>query len=148
MKYVFMFWGVSLALFSLDSVWADNGVIGYVKTISDQTVIDKADGAVKAVLGSAVKTGDVFKTDENGAVGLTLKDNTMLSIGPNTELKIEAYHFEPQQDKLELSASLVKGTLHYISGVIAKLKPEAVTLKTPTGVIAVRGTRFLVKVEE
>jgi hypothetical protein len=37
--------------------------------------------------------------------------------------------------------------LHYISGVIAKLKPEAVTVKTPSAIIGVRGTHFLVKAE-
>ena len=70
-----------------------------------------------------------------------------LSIGPNTEFKIDKYQFQPQNDQLELNASIIKGTLHYISGVIAKLKPDAVAVTTPTGVIAVRGTRFLVKIE-
>jgi len=131
-----------------NAVSADETVIGYIKTINDQTTIDESSGPIKASLGSPIHVGNVIKTDQNGAAGVTLKDNTILSIGPNTELKIEAYQFEPQQDKLQLNASLLKGTLHYISGVIAKLKPEAVTVKTPTGVIAVRGTRFLVKVEE
>ncbi|QSB03627.1 FecR domain-containing protein [Methylomonas sp. EFPC1] len=131
-----------------NAVSADETVIGYIKTINDQTTIDESSGPIKASLGSPIHVGNVIKTDQNGAAGVTLKDNTILSIGPNTEFKIEAYQFEPQQDKLQLNASLLKGTLHYISGVIAKLKPEAVTVKTPTGVIAVRGTRFLVKVEE
>ncbi|OAH96806.1 hypothetical protein A1332_04905 [Methylomonas methanica] len=130
------------------AVSADDAVIGYIKTITDQTTIGDSNGPIKASLGSPIHVGNVIKTDENGAAGVTLKDNTILSIGPNTEFKIEAYQFEPQQDKLQLNASLLKGTLHYISGVIAKLKPEAVTVKTPTGVIAVRGTRFLVKIEE
>ena len=41
-----------------------------------------------------------------------------------------------------------KGSMNYISGVIAKLKPEAVSVKTPTGIIGIRGTQFVVKVEE
>ena len=148
MKHFFAFSGVGLALLIPTPSAADDAVIGYIKTITDQTTIVESGNPVKASLGSPVHAGNVIKTDENGATGLTLKDNTVLSIGPNTELKIEAYQFEPQQDKLLLNASLLKGTLHYISGVIAKLRPEAVTVKTPTGVIAVRGTRFLVKVEE
>lgn len=148
MKHLFVFSGVGLALlFPIPSV-ADEAIIGYLKTITDQTTIIEGGNPAKASLGSPVHAGNTLKTDENGAAGLTLKDNTVLSIGPNTELKIEAYQFEPQQDKLQLNASLLKGTLHYISGVIAKLRPEAVTVKTPTGVIAVRGTRFLVKVED
>ncbi|MCQ8117147.1 FecR family protein [Methylomonas rosea] len=148
MKHLFACWSLGLALCISSAVSADEAVIGYIKTINDQTTIDESSGPIKASLGSPIHVGNVIKTDENGAAGVTLKDNTILSIGPNTELKIEAYQFEPQQDQLQLNASLLKGTLHYISGVIAKLKPEAVTVKTPTGVIAVRGTRFLVKIEE
>lgn len=148
MKHLFACWGMGLALCISSEVSADETVIGYIKTITDQTTIDESTGPIKASLGSPIRIGNVIKTDKNGAAGLTLKDNTILSIGPNTELKIEAYQFEPQQDKLQLNANLLTGTLHYISGVIAKLKPEAVTVKTPTGVIAVRGTRFLVKIEE
>ena len=40
-----------------------------------------------------------------------------------------------------------KGTLNVVSGVIAKLKPESVSVKTPTGEIGVRGTTYLIKVE-
>ncbi len=148
MKHLFACWSLGLALCISNAVSADDAVIGYIKTITDQTTIGDSNGPIKASLGSPIHVGNVIKTDENGAAGVTLKDNTILSIGPNTEFKIEAYQFEPQQDKLQLNASLLKGTLHYISGVIAKLKPEAVTVKTPTGVIAVRGTRFLVKIEE
>ena len=148
MKHLVVLSGAGLALLLSNPLSADEAVIGYIKTITDQTMIVEAGSPVKASLGSPVHVGNVIKTDENGSAGLTLKDNTVLSIGPNTEIKIEDYQFQPQQDKLQLIASLLKGTLHYISGVIAKLKPEAVTVKTPTGVIAVRGTRFLVKVEE
>lgn len=127
---------------------ADEAAIGYIKTITDDTYLIENGKTEKASLGSAVHIGTMVKTSANGTAGITLKDNTVLSIGSNTELTLEAYQFAPEQDKLQLGASLLKGTLQYISGVIAKLKPEAVNLKTPTGVIAVRGTRFLVKIED
>ncbi|QPK64324.1 FecR domain-containing protein [Methylomonas sp. LL1] len=127
---------------------ADASVIGYIKTVSDIAYIVDDGNTSRASQGSPVHIGSLIKTDEHGSAGLTLKDNTLLSIGPNTEFSIDAYQFAPEDDKLELSASLLKGTLQYISGVIAKLKPEAVSVKTPTGVIAVRGTRFLVKLED
>jgi hypothetical protein len=42
---------------------------------------------------------------------------------------------------------MTKGSLQMVSGVIAKLKPDAASLKTPTGTIGIRGTHFAVKVE-
>ena len=38
--------------------------------------------------------------------------------------------------------------MNYVSGVIAKLQPDAVSVKTPTGTIGVRGTQFVVKVDD
>ena len=147
MKHFFALSGVGLVLLISSGVSADDSVIGYIKTISDETSIVENGKSVKAGLGSPIRIGNLIKTSEDGSAGLTLKDNTILSIGPNTEFKIDKYQFQPQNDQLELNASIIKGTLHYISGVIAKLKPDAVAVTTPTGVIAVRGTRFLVKIE-
>ena len=80
-------------------------------------------------------------------MGVTLKDNTVLSSGPDSDISIDDYAYAPSQDALRLSLRISKGTLHYISGVIAKLRPEAVDIKTPTGIIGVRGTEFAVLVD-
>jgi hypothetical protein len=80
-------------------------------------------------------------------MGVTFKDNTVMSFGPGTEITVDEYLYSPSRDDLKLSARIARGTLEYISGVIAKLKPEAVAIKTPTGTIGVRGTHFLVKVD-
>jgi hypothetical protein len=79
---------------------------------------------------------------------VTFKDNTVMSFGPDTELTVDEYLYAPAKGQLGISARLDKGTLTYISGVIAKLKPEAVSVKTPAGIIGVRGTSFMAMVEE
>jgi hypothetical protein len=71
----------------------------------------------------------------------------MLSTGANTEFAVEDYQYAPGQERLSLLIRLTKGSLHYISGVIAKLKPENVSIKTPTSLIGVRGTEFVVHVD-
>ena len=70
----------------------------------------------------------------------------MRSIGPDTEISVDEYLYTPAKGDRKLSANMLKGTLNYSSGIIAKLKPEAVSLKTPTGNIGVRGTHFVVMV--
>jgi hypothetical protein len=42
---------------------------------------------------------------------------------------------------------MLKGTVAYISGLIGKLSPESVRVETPTASIGIRGTKFVVKVE-
>ena len=89
-----------------------------------------------------------LKTGANSSMGVTFKDNTVMSFGPNTELTVDEYLYSPNKGKLKLGATMAKGTLAYLSGAIAKIKPDAVSVKTPTGTIGVRGTHFVVKVED
>ncbi|MND08583.1 hypothetical protein D3C83_313120 [compost metagenome] len=62
-------------------------------------------------------------------------------------MTVDEYLYAPGKGDLRLGTSMTKGSLQMVSGVIAKLKPDAVSVKTPTGTIGVRGTHFLVKVE-
>jgi len=127
--------------------WAEGEALGFIKIVEGQASITNEQGSTPAQPGTPVYLGNLLKTGENGRLGVTFKDNTIMSLGPATELRIDEYLFAPANNELKLVASLAKGTLHYISGVIAKLKPEAVTVKTPAGIIGVRGTRFLAKAE-
>lgn len=127
--------------------YAEEIVLGYVKVVEGEASIINAGLSVPAQPGAPIYQGNKIKTGDNARLGLTFKDNTVLSFGPNTEISIDEYLYAPAQGELKLVATLLKGTLHYISGVIAKLRPEAVTVNTPVGIIGVRGTRFLVKAE-
>ena len=121
--------------------------IGYVKTVTgDASVIDGGK-AVKAAPGTPIRLNSVLNTGAKGSMGVTFKDNQVMSFGPDTELTVDEYLYAPAKGDLKFAASMSKGTLNVVSGVIAKLKPDAVSLKTPTGTIGVRGTHFLVKVE-
>ena len=126
---------------------AEENVLGFVKIVEGEASITNAQVTNPALPGAALYLGNVLKTGENGKLGVTFKDNTVMSFGPDTEVTIDEYLYDPAKGDLKLMATMLKGTMHYISGVIAKLKPEAVAVKTPAGIIGVRGTRFLVKAE-
>ena len=122
--------------------------IGYVKTIEGEAFVQRGDERIAAAPGTAVYRNDVLVTGAEGALGLTLKDSTRLSLGPSSELTLSRFEFEPSDNRLGFVARLTRGTLLYISGVIAKLSADAVSVETPVATIAVRGTRFLVKAED
>ena len=121
--------------------------VGFVKTVSGDAWVITAGQRVKAQAQTSVFLGSQLKTGKSASLGVTFKDNTLMSFGPDTELTVDEYLFAPAQGQLKLGARLDKGSLNYVSGVIAKLKPDAVSVKTPTGTIGVRGTQFLAKVE-
>ncbi|MAX90823.1 MAG: hypothetical protein CMK99_08790 [Pseudomonas sp.] len=122
--------------------------VGYIMKVQGEATMTSRGQTIEARVGQAVIIGATLRTGAQGSMGVTLSDNTVMSFGPNSEFTLDEYQFEPAHEELKLSAQISRGTLNFISGVIAKLKPEAVELKTPTGTIGVRGTHFLVKVSE
>lgn len=130
------------------SVAADDAVIGYVKTVKGDALVINGSQQTKAEVGTPIAAGSKLKTGANSSMGVTFKDNTVMSFGPNTELTVDEYLYAPNKGKLKLGATMAKGTLAYLSGAIAKIKPDAVSVKTPNGTIGVRGTYFVLKIEE
>lgn len=148
-----MMLNVRIMVLAVGFCWAVNGsvaqdqAIGYVKTVQGEASVVANGKAAKAQPGTPVQIGNVLKTDKQGSMGVVFKDNTIVSLGPDTEVTVDEYLFSPSKGELKLAASMTRGSLNYVSGLIAKLKPEAVSLKTPTGNIGVRGTHFLAKVD-
>jgi hypothetical protein len=128
--------------------WSEEAAIGYVKTAVGDTSIINGGVTARAEAGTPIQRGSTLKTGAKSSMGVTFKDETVMSFGPDTEITIDEYLYVPAQGKLGLVAKLAKGSLNYISGVIAKLRPEAVSVVTPSGTIGIRGTRFAAKVEE
>jgi hypothetical protein len=127
--------------------FAETQPVGYVKTVSGQAWVKTAGQSTAAKPGTAVMLGSQLTTDKGGSMGVTFKDNTVMSFGPDTELTVDEYLYAPAQGQVKLGTRLGKGTLNYVSGLIAKLNPDAVSVTTPGGTIGVRGTQFLAKVE-
>lgn len=122
--------------------------IGFIKKMQASAVIVRDNISEAAEPGAPVFENDILKTDDSGALGITFSDNTMISLGPDTEFTVNEYVFQPEAKKMSFLSRIVRGTLHYISGTMAKLSPQSVSVNTPVGTIGIRGTRFLVKVED
>ena len=79
-------------------------------------------------------------------MGIIFEDNTILSLGPESEVVIDEYVFAPEKGLFSMIARMVKGTASYLSGIIGHQSPESVKFRTPEATIGIRGTHFLVKV--
>lgn len=126
-------------------VWAEP--VGFVKTVSGRAEVVTSGQSVVAQPGTPVHQGSLLRTAVGASMGVTLRDNTLMSFGPDTEVSVDEFLFQPTEGRLRLGARMNKGTMNYVSGVIARLQPEAVSVSTPTGTIGIRGTQFLLKVE-
>jgi hypothetical protein len=121
--------------------------IGAIKKINGAATVVREKGELKVNLGDPVFMKDVLKTDKNGSLGITFKDNTMISLGPNTVYTIDEYVFKASDQKMAFVSKISKGTLNFVSGNLTKMAPDAVKVKTPEATIGFRGTHCLVQVE-
>ena len=125
---------------------SEDNVIGRVKTVSGDANIITGNETHPADLGSAVFQGDILETGVDGSLGVVFSDESRISLGPDTSLTVDEYVFEPKQNEGSFLSRMTRGSLLYVSGLIAKIKPESAAVETPVGTIGIRGTRFLVKV--
>lgn len=124
---------------------ADEAAIGRIKTSAGEASL--VDGTTRrpAAIGAIVSRSDMIETGRDGAVGLSLTDNSILSIGPNSQLIIRDYKFNSSAFNGSMRARLNRGTMAVTSGDIARGSPEAMQVETPTAILGVRGTTFLVR---
>ncbi|GAB6053553.1 hypothetical protein JCM17960_23730 [Magnetospira thiophila] len=137
---------VLLAFTPLHWAWgADNPVIGQIKIATGAVHIVR-DGKTLAVTeGQEIHLNDEAVTGGDGTLGITLEDSTTLSLGPDSQLILDAFVYDPVGEDLGLGLNLLQGTLAYVSGTIAHLAPDKVSVHTPIATIGIRGTRFVVK---
>src|SRR5574338_1551861 len=99
---------------------AHAGDVGQVKTASGSAHIERNGRQLPAQVGASVQEGDTLVTGPDGAVGLTFTDNSLLSLGPDSVLKIDRYAFDSTTNAGQFDSSLSRGTLAAVSGRIVK----------------------------
>lgn len=120
--------------------------IGQIKVSKGSVTIERAGRQMPGTVGTRLEASDVVRTGSDGSVGITMTDDSLLSAGPNSVLALDRYEFDDVTSKGRFDASLGKGTLAVVSGRLAKQSRDAMTVRTPSAVLGVRGTEFVVRV--
>jgi hypothetical protein len=143
MRYGF---GVLVAVAALAiAVAAAADDAGRVKVLKGAVTIERAGQSLPATVGMRLQEGDVIKTGRDGSAGVTFNDDSLLSIGPDSALAIDRFAFDSTTHAGRFDTSLRQGTLSAVSGKIAKQSPEAMKVRTPSTILGVRGTEFVVR---
>lgn len=121
-------------------------VVGRIKTLAGSAVVVTGNTETAAAVGGPIRLNDRIVTGPDGAAGITFVDATRVSVGPDTDFLIDEYVYDPTGGELSFVSSVSQGTLQFVSGGIATLRPDAVSVNTPSGTIGIRGTRFLLRV--
>lgn len=142
--------GVAVTLFALGwaaPVFAQGAAAGRVKSVSGAVMLVRQHVATPIAAGQALQEGDVLRTGADGRLGVTLKDETRLALGPGSEVRLDQFTYSPGEGRLGFVLRIARGVVAYVSGRIAKLSPESVRLETPSAILGVRGTRLVLSVE-
>ena len=120
---------------------------GTVKTLTGSATVTRDSSELAAAPGQRIFPGDRISAAAGSYVGVTLHDDTRLTIGPGSEVLIREFEFNPSSYAGGLAISFIKGTARVITGIIAKHTPDRVIFNTPTATIGIRGTDFIVDLE-
>jgi hypothetical protein len=125
----------------------DAGPAGQIKTVSGTAFIVRNNALIPAQAGQVVYEADSLRTGVDGKVGVTLKDDTRLALGPSSEVRLERFSYAPGTASLGMVLKFVRGVTAYVSGRLAKLAPDSIRLETPSAIVGVRGTTLAIRVE-
>jgi hypothetical protein len=142
-----MRWMIALGALALATgVYAQD--VGEIKTVKGAAHVERAGKKLPVAAGMQLRQADTIVTGADGAVGITFLDNSLFSAGPNSVLVINKYRFDTTTHAGEFDASLNKGSLAVVSGKMVKQSPESMRIRTPSSIMGVRGTEFVVKVAD
>ena len=129
-----------------------------------QTTAGTAVGIAKIVTGDvrvfdtqgerALKSGDaVFENTrlvaaKQSSASVVLRDGTTLVLSESSQFNVEKFTFDATTQNGSILVNLLQGSMRMLTGLIAKINPEAIQVKTKTLSVGIRGTDFIVDTED
>ncbi|MFI5345053.1 MAG: FecR domain-containing protein [Elusimicrobiota bacterium] len=108
-------------------------------------------GAVRAVsegapVGRVISSGkplflnDHVTTDAAGRLQVLLLDETIFTLGPNSDMVLDDFVYDPKTSAGKITANIAKGTFRFVTGKVASHDPSKMKVKLAIGTIGVRGS--------
>lgn len=121
---------------------------GTLKMVQGDVRVVDARGERAVQPGDTVTVADSVVTGANGTASLVLRDGTALVLGPKTRIELKNFAFDDVSHKGNMLVSVLQGSLRMVTGLISKANPGAAAVTTKTATIGVRGTDFIVQVDD
>lgn len=124
-----------------------NAEIGRIKTVTGVASVIRGKAVTPAAPGYQLRVSDVLSTGGDGRIGITFVDNSRFAVGPNSRVALSQFEFDDTTHRGRSLTTVDRGTLGVVSGQIAKENKDAMKVRTPTSLLAARGTTFVVEVK-
>jgi len=123
--------------------WAE---IARIKRSVGTASVERGQDKLTPTPGFQLLAGDTLVTGKNGQLSLTFIDDTRFSVGPNSRISVDQFDYDRKNQTGKFVTRVNRGSLAIVSGQIAHSKRDAMKVRTPTSLLGVRGTRFIVEV--
>jgi len=119
--------------------------IGKIVALKGDAVIVRDSKEFNVQVGTTILKSDEITTKDESKLQLLFNDNTVITIGKNSNFKVHDYLYDAKNQKYEVKFGLLKGTFRTITGKIGKIAPNKFKLQSKTSSIGIRGTQILSK---
>ena len=127
---------------------------GTFKQVQGETWVGNATGTTTNTAqrrapqpGDGLREAERVSTGASGSATIVLKDGTALTVGPNSTVDLSRFQFDSTTQKGNFLLDLLQGSVRVVTGLLAKVNPDLFKVQTPTSVVGVRGTDFIVETQ-
>lgn len=121
--------------------------VAQVKVSRGVVKIQRSGQAFPAPVGTRLKVDDVIATGGNGSVGMMFADNSTLSIGPEGEVSLQGFTYDPTTYMGAFDAYVKQGTVSLQAGNLAQSGPDKVRISTPQTQLTGNAKQLMINVE-
>jgi predicted nucleic acid-binding Zn-ribbon protein len=119
----------------------DPQAIGKITTADGAVTVQRVNTTIQLNEGDFIYLNDVIESNAS-SVGIAFADETTMSVDPNSKMVIDDFVYDPEEPTTgSMSANVIEGNFSFVSGQIAKVGNDAMTVTTPVLTIGVRGTQ-------
>ena len=140
-KFIAIFFGfllITLSVQSEEKLTIEKQLIG-ILGVTSGTV---SNGAKELKTGDKIYLGETILSGENSGAQLLLLDQSTFTIGSDSEVVMDTFIYDPENNDGKIVSTVKKGSLKVISGLISKKNPDNLTVEVPEGTLGSRGTEF------
>ena len=121
--------------------------IGQIAEHKGSSTIQREAEKYTGEVGLGLEMDDTIITGK-GSLRMDFIDDTRVDVTEHSRMTIDEFIYDPASGKGALSMKATLGAVRYASGQIAKNSRQRVNIRTPSATINVRGTDFMMIVDE
>lgn len=128
---------------------ADSPAAAKIRDLAGKVWLRKEGGMQTLTDGDEVFSGSEIVTGRKSHVTIRFSDESVFSLGPNSQMRVDNYAYDKDPAKSSLTTRIIRGTFRFVSGLIAKARPENMNVQLGlVATVGIRGTHVAGEVNE